>query len=430
MYSKLKSAFNQNIKKELILAFFLYILSALLLFIMNAVLAKCVDISVYGQFSYAISMISVLALVASFGLPNATMKYLPKYVSQSQCLEKAQGMVFFSITTIVVISFFISAIIFYLSENVLDGHKMADGISLVPYLLPLTALGLWRAKASRSIQRIADSLVPEGVIRPASVIILTGIVYLVGIEISIFQLKVILIFSYIFSLIYGFFLLLKYFFSKRELILSRFGDYSEFREWTRCITIMFIIDIFQELMMRFDVLIGGGIISSDQVGLYAACSRIAFLNLFFLKIVDMVFAPRMAMSVANKDMLGCWKLLKNSSMISVLGSIPLYATVMIFSEQLLLIFGSNYVQGVLILQILATGQFVNAMTGSVGYALLMSGNEILFLKVCLVYAFIFFLACFFAAKMYGVTGIAISFSVMICVYNITLFLLSRYVLLK
>jgi len=47
----------------------------------------------------------------------------------------------------------------------------------------------------------------------------------------------------------------------------------------------------------------------------------------------------------------------------------------IFPKEILTLFGDEFDEAAIYLQILAIGQFINAITGSVGYLLSMSGNE-------------------------------------------------------
>jgi O-antigen/teichoic acid export membrane protein len=71
--------------------------------------------------------------------------------------------------------------------------------------------------------------------------------------------------------------------------------------------------------------------------------------------------------------------IRNTALFSVrlllVSAFPIIIFMLIFPSFLMSLFGDDFKQGALILQVLVLGQAVNVITGSVGYLLLMSGNE-------------------------------------------------------
>lgn len=59
----------------------------------------------------------------------------------------------------------------------------------------------------------------------------------------------------------------------------------------------------------------------------------------------------------------------------VLFALPIVGFMLIFPERLMWLFGEQFKSGANLLRIFALGQFVNVMTGCVGYLLSMSGHE-------------------------------------------------------
>lgn len=411
-------------RKEIFTAFIMYVISSFGMFMMNIILAKGVDVATYGQVSFAIALTGVLTLVATFGLPNASMKYVAEYVETKQ-YRKIQELVQFSITGIGIVSLVLSLGLWVLAESMFQAHSMAQGLKITALLLPFTALGLWRSKTSRGMHKLVDSLIPENIVRPYLVIVLVGGAMLIGRRLSLFDVRVVLTVAYALALAYGFWLLFRSFLPANMCD----NEGSHMKKWLKSFRAMFIVDVMQEVFMRCDVMVAGTMVSPHQLGIYTAASKIALLNIFFLKIVDTVYAPKMSASMANRDSKKCWGLLKSSAMVSTIGSIPLYVLIMLVPEHLLAFFGQEFVMGKMLLMILATGQFVNAMTGSAGHALLMTGSERLFSRICVVYTVITVCACAVLAKIFGILGVAISFSVAIGLYNIILLTFARKQLL-
>jgi len=96
---------------------------------------------------------------------------------------------------------------------------------------------------------------------------------------------------------------------------------------------------------------------------------------FVLIAVNLVVAPRFAALHREGDMAGLESLaILSVKLIGVL-ALPVIGVMLIFPSWLMELFGEDFASGALLLQILAVGQFINAITGSVGYLLMMSGHE-------------------------------------------------------
>jgi O-antigen/teichoic acid export membrane protein len=83
----------------------------------------------------------------------------------------------------------------------------------------------------------------------------------------------------------------------------------------------------------------------------------------------------------------------------------------VFSRVLMRIFGHDFEAGWVILVIGAAGQMVNCATGSVGYLLLMSGNEKRLVTIQLVMAVVTVTLCLLFVPPWGVAGAAIAAAV-------------------
>jgi O-antigen/teichoic acid export membrane protein len=81
---------------------------------------------------------------------------------------------------------------------------------------------------------------------------------------------------------------------------------------------------------------------------------------------------------------------------------------MIFSRPLMRIFGPDFEPGWIILVVGAAGQLVNCATGSVGYLLLMSGNEKKLVRIQVVMGIITVSLCLLCVPRWGITGAAIA----------------------
>lgn len=156
-----------------------------------------------------------------------------------------------------------------------------------------------------------------------------------------------------------------------------------------------------------DRLILGFYLSAKQVGIYAIASSAAALNVIFLQAVNSIFAPTIASlhQQGEHDLL--LRLYQTLTKWIIAFSLPLIFVFLIFSRTIMGLFGADFQVGWLILAIVTLGELVNCATGSVGYLLLMSGNQNSILRVRLVLAGLLTLANLALIPHFGVTAAAV-----------------------
>ena len=115
--------------------------------------------------------------------------------------------------------------------------------------------------------------------------------------------------------------------------------------------------------------------TSADVGVYSAASRVATLVSLLLYAFDVVNGPMFARLWAARRLERLAAAARTSAGIMALLALPMVAVMALASTHLMRVFGSEFERGATVLCILAVGQLVNVATGSVGYLLIMSGNE-------------------------------------------------------
>lgn len=155
-----------------------------------------------------------------------------------------------------------------------------------------------------------------------------------------------------------------------------------------------------------------------QLGIYSvAAALVAYLPLVLMS-VNQIFAP----TIAHLHTLGEHKLLSRlfqslTKWVTAL-TFPLLLVVIVFSRPLMHLFGPDFVAGWPILVIGALGQLVNCGVGSVGYLLLMSGNEKRLLRAQGGMAAIMVILSFALVPSLGILGAAIAASITTAGINI------------
>lgn len=115
--------------------------------------------------------------------------------------------------------------------------------------------------------------------------------------------------------------------------------------------------------------------SSADVGVFNVASRTAALTSFILLAVNSIASPKYAALYHKGDMVALSSLARNAAALMTLFAGPVLLFLGLFPQWVMGLFGPQFAPHGRVLVILAAGQFVNTITGSVGQLLLMSGHE-------------------------------------------------------
>lgn len=169
----------------------------------------------------------------------------------------------------------------------------------------------------------------------------------------------------------------------------------------------FAMDIMGFLYGQTDKIILGVYLDARSVGVYAvAATMVAFVPIA-LQSVNQIFSPTIADLHARGEMELLNRLFQTLTKWIAGLTLPLAVVVIIFSRVLMRIFGHEFEAGWVILVIGAAGQLVNCATGSVGFLLLMSGNEKRLVRIQAVMAVVTVSLCLLLVPRWGIAGAAL-----------------------
>ena len=162
------------------------------------------------------------------------------------------------------------------------------------------------------------------------------------------------------------------------------------------------------LVSQADKILLGFYLNPTLVGIYVVASTLSALIPLILQSVNQIFAPVIAdlHAQARKDVL---ERLFQTLTKWVLGlTLPLAFVVIVFAVPLMRIFGRGFEAGWPVLVIGAVGQILNCGVGSVGYLLLMSGNQKRLIRVQFVMVGVSLLMNITLIPVFGVVGAALA----------------------
>src|SRR4029079_1297757 len=170
-------------------------------------------------------------------------------------------------------------------------------------------------------------------------------------------------------------------------------------------------------------------VTQSELGVYAACVRVALAMVLFLTAVSYVFSP----FVADRDAVGDTEkldgLFKSITRWTVAGTIPLLLLMLLAPAAILRLFGgSDFTSGTTALRILVIGQAINVSVGAAGFVLIMAGRTGWDLTVYAVSAALDLVLSLILVPKFGINGAAAAQAITIGLSNwLRLGLVKKYV---
>jgi O-antigen/teichoic acid export membrane protein len=416
---------NSNFFKEIItgasISFFLKSSSALFTLIFNILLARLTGAEGSGLFYIGLSVLMVVVSIVKFGQTNGMIRFISAYANNNEW-EKAVGYYRQSVFVVFCLAIFFTVLIFttsdFLAVNLFSKPEVSlvlkcTAIVLIPY-----SLMFLHSYALQGLKKIRDAMISQGfsVFLVASLLLWlsngyggsSGAMLFVGVGSCI-------------GLAYA-------------LIIWRRNTGKVikpvFMKWNYFISVSSTLMVAETMGLIINwapSIILGISATSEEVGIFSTASRVAWLVSFVLIAVNSIVAPKFAELYARKDLNQIKKVAKKGSMIMAIAVVPFAGIMLFFPEKVMMLFGSEFESGAIYLQIIAIGQIVNSLTGSVGFLLTMTGHEKIQRNIVILSAIATIVLCFILIPFFGAIGAAIVLAAVLSVSNIVaIFYVKKY----
>jgi len=166
------------------------------------------------------------------------------------------------------------------------------------------------------------------------------------------------------------------------------------------------IGFLEFLVGQVDKIALGYYRGAREVGIYSVAAAVVVYVPLALSSINQIFAPTIADLHTRGDMALLERLFQSLTKWAIGLTLPLALVVMIFSRPVMRIFGANFEIGWPVLIIGTIGQLVNCAVGSVGYLLLMSGNQKRLIRVQVFMAILMVVGSIALVPLLGAIGAA------------------------
>jgi O-antigen/teichoic acid export membrane protein len=171
---------------------------------------------------------------------------------------------------------------------------------------------------------------------------------------------------------------------------------------------VFGVSVLEFVLAQTDKILLGAFLDVRQVGIYTVAATLVAFVPVALQSVNQIFSPTIADLHARGEHALLGRLFQTLTKWVFGLTLPLAFVMIVFSKPLMRLFGTAFEAGWLVLSLGTLGQLVNAGVGSVGYLLLMSGNQTRLIRVQVIMAVFMVAAALGLVRPFGMAGVALA----------------------
>jgi len=408
----------QELLRGASVAFSLKVLAAGLAFGLNVVLARLLGAEGSGIFFLAFTIVFIVSAIGRVGMENALVRFIAANIAANQpgkVLGVYRMAMFYSLIAAALLSTLLYLLAPWMSQVIFTKPELTKPLTLMAIAVVPLALLTLHASALQGLKKIAESILVLSVTVP----LLTSLIaffFVPGYGINAAVIGYLL--ATIVTLLLG-----RWFWRKTvDSFKTHFAGFDRSELLASSIPLLGVV--LMNIVITWSPMLFLGVWeSSENIGVYSAASRTAVLTSFVLVAVNSIAAPKFAALYQQGDIQALGVVARSSAKIMIVLATPVLLLFLLFPEWILSLFGEEFKQGAVVLMILSAGQFINVATGSVGYLLMMSGQERLMRNNLLFSATVGVLLILWLVPNYGIVGGAISAAITLSMQNIIAMLL-------
>ncbi|MEQ3695716.1 MAG: polysaccharide biosynthesis C-terminal domain-containing protein [Pseudomonadales bacterium] len=378
------------------------------LFLLNIIVSRTLGVDEAGMFFLVQTVVMIAVAISRLGFDNVIVKVFSRYHSKGESwriwalYKNVLATIFVSSSVIAIIIFALRVLI----GSAIFSNELLEVVLVVaaPCIILLNII-TYHAFCFQGLKFIFERVVFESLAH--SSVFLLAILLLK--PTTALELFTVYLYALLATLIVA---MLRWFnVARLNINLSCYTLHNsykaDFLSALASAKIMLSVVVTTQIVHWSSVIIIGIYSAPSDVAIFFASLKTASLISFVLVAINAAAAPTFAALYGHGDITSIDRLALRISRATFLFTAPLLTLVMLWADEIILLFGSDFIEGGDVLRVLALGQFVNAATGPVGYILQMTDGEAAMRKGVLVGAVVAIIGGLTLIPLYGILGAAI-----------------------
>ena len=400
-----KESNQKIILSEAFLSFSGMSLGSVFRYMFSIIMARFLGAQMLGLYSLGNAITRIAEILALLGLDNGVLRFVSRDTEDKFNVDRS---IYTSLKIGLISSILIAVLLFLSAEKIVNEILNEDSflitvIKVFAISLPFTVLTLISSFATQAFKILKYKIFVNQIVNPLTLLIaFVASYFLLGIELSILLPTVV-------SSIIGLIFILKFLTNFSSISLSKIIGTTVDKDILKFSVPLMFVSAIGIIMHWIDIIMLGILSNATEVGMYHPIERTAGLVRMILFAFAGIFAPIFSEHYFKKNKNGMKDSYQSSSKYILAFSFPIFIFLFIFSEPMLLVFGTEF-QNYFALKVLLLGIFIQTIFGLGSSTLTMSGYtkfNLLNVSIALVLNIIF---NSILIPLYGLTGAALATS--------------------
>lgn len=387
-------------------------------FLLTFVIAHYYGAQGLGNYILAIVILRIFTLVSKLGLDTFSIRLIASFSRKNKWksiqLFRKKILILISITSIA------SSVAMYFLANIIVDYidVKVEYVRLSSFFVLPMVFFMLHYQSLRGLKRIAEFSffyrMSQATFSIVSIFIISTFIRSNNVPIYAYLTSLTIV-SVLSVITY------KFWFSKKAVLNSEeIIEDLTIRNILKISVPLMLAQSVQFIMAWTDKLMIGNMMSAENVAVYGVAFRFSMGVSIALMAINSISSPKFAEKFASDDIKGMGKVAMQSAKMIFWTSIPLAAILLIFPKFFMGLYGAEFLIGFEVLRWLIIGRIVNALSGSVGNLMQMSGQQNIYMNILIIGTVINVVLNYYLIPIYGIKGAAISSVVSLSFWNLTM----------
>ncbi|MEJ2703472.1 MAG: flippase [Sedimentisphaerales bacterium] len=385
-------------------------------FVLEMFLARVLGAGDYGSYSLGYGLAVIASEVSMLGLPSGIVRFGALYKGAGD-IKRVKGILMSAIVISVVSSITAGALLFTFSEAVsrmFDMPELANVLRIFAFAFPFYVVTLMAGYAAGAFQAVKCQTAVTNICRPLANVVVVAMVFFFGFRLlgAVYGFLI----SSAISAFFGLYLLRRIF----PDIISELKPSYEVRKLLRFSVPVLFVGFSYILLVQTDRIMLGYFKASKDLGVYSAAANISQQAGLITYSFSYIFCPIISDLYNRNEFRDLTRLYKTVTRWIVSINVVILVLLILFSKQVMGMFGPEFTGGWLVLVILASVHLVGYSSGGalVGYVLRMSGKQDIELINAVVMLVLNIALNLWLIPIYGILGAALATGASFAVINV------------
>jgi len=384
-------------------------------FVIAFLLARVLGAEQFGIYSLALSAAAIVSTISLLGMDDAVLRNIAVHASHKD-EEGLWGTLQLTIGFTLTMSIILGAGLYIfaepIAENLFSEPLLVPMLHLVAMIIPILTLSEMLLFATRGFTRMDYGVIARDFIQiPIRFVLLCILVF---INLNAFTAMITFGVADLTASI-----VLVYFLNKEFPLKRPFNSAKrDVRGLLNFSLPFWFSDILNTVRNNIQVMMLGSLSTITSAGIFTIVSRVNLLSIITYRSVQTSIRPIIAELQSKNKWHDVGRLYQTSTRWALLVNIPMTLIMILYSEEILLIFGESFVEGGMALTILAVSEFVKVLTGMSGTIIDMSGlNRLKMVNTVIQVVLVVGINVYLIPR-WGLLGAAVAVFVSISVMNV------------